>query len=125
MEKHEPTETNFSDVVETSVSFSPEDENAVSIASSRSPKMKKWAQTVATSTKRGCGKYWSSVFTVATLKQKIPLLTWLPNYRLKCLKNDLIAGVTVGLTVIPQGMAYAALAGLDLQVRCLFQVKKN
>jgi sodium-independent sulfate anion transporter 11 len=30
---------------------------------------------------------------------------------------DLVAGVTVGLTLIPQAIAYASLAGLDPQVR--------
>uniref|UniRef100_A0A2M4CBI8 Putative secreted protein n=1 Tax=Anopheles marajoara TaxID=58244 RepID=A0A2M4CBI8_9DIPT len=29
---------------------------------------------------------------------------------------DLIAGITVGLTVLPQGLAYATLAGLEPQV---------
>ncbi|CAK8675131.1 sodium-independent sulfate anion transporter-like [Clavelina lepadiformis] len=63
----------------------------------------------------GCTRYWSSTCSVDTVKQKLPIITWLPNYRLKTLKCDLIAGLTVGLTVIPQGMAYAALAGLELQ----------
>lgn len=40
----------------------------------------------------------------------IPVLNWLPRYtRLKAV-SDLIAGITVGLTMIPQSMAYAVLA---------------
>lgn len=31
-------------------------------------------------------------------------------------KGDLIAGITVALTVIPQGLAYALIAGLAPQV---------
>ena len=36
--------------------------------------------------------------------------------RLKELKGDLIAGLTLGLTVIPQSMAYAKIAELPTQV---------
>lgn len=32
------------------------------------------------------------------------------------MQSDLIAGLTVGLTVIPQGLAYAVVAGLPPQV---------
>lgn len=42
----------------------------------------------------------------------IPLLTWLPSYQLVTLKKDALAGITVGTMLIPQGMAYALLAGL-------------
>lgn len=34
--------------------------------------------------------------------------------------GDLVAGITVGLTVIPQALAYAGIAGLDPAVRILF-----
>ena len=34
---------------------------------------------------------------------RLPLLTWLPGYNVSDAVSDLIAGVTVGLTVIPQG----------------------
>lgn len=42
----------------------------------------------------------------------IPLMNQLKNYSAKQLRGDLNAGVTVGLLLIPQGMAYAMLAGL-------------
>lgn len=37
---------------------------------------------------------------------------WLPSYNRSLLKGDLSAGLTVGVMLIPQGMAYALLAGL-------------
>lgn len=43
---------------------------------------------------------------------RLPITKWLPKYRLVYLLNDFIAGVTVGLTAIPQGIAYAVVAGL-------------
>jgi SulP family sulfate permease len=42
----------------------------------------------------------------------IPILEWLPKYQRKYLGSDLLAGLTVGVMVIPQGMAYGMLAGL-------------
>lgn len=41
-----------------------------------------------------------------------PVLSWLPSYRREYLKGDLTAGITVAMMLIPQGMAYALLAGL-------------
>jgi len=46
------------------------------------------------------------------LKQFFPILSWLPNYKKEYLSNDLFAGLTVGVMLIPQGMAYALIAGL-------------
>ncbi len=47
-----------------------------------------------------------------SLKKFLPILTWLPTYHAKDLKGDLSAGLTVGVMLIPQGMAYAMLAGM-------------
>jgi SulP family sulfate permease len=44
---------------------------------------------------------------------KLPILEWLPTYKKEDFKGDLIAGLTVGIMLIPQGMAYAMIAGLD------------
>ena len=44
---------------------------------------------------------------------KFPILDWLPKYNQEQLKGDSIAGLTVGIMLIPQGMAYAMIAGLD------------
>lgn len=50
------------------------------------------------------------------LRKRIPIVDWLPKYNSEKLLNDAIAGITVGLTVMPQGLAYATLAGLEPQV---------
>ncbi len=42
----------------------------------------------------------------------IPAFSWLRTYNQSQLKGDLSAGITVGIMLIPQGMAYAMLAGL-------------
>ncbi len=47
------------------------------------------------------------------IKQFIPALEWLPKYDKKQFSGDLSAGLTVGVMLIPQGMAYSMLAGLD------------
>ena len=46
------------------------------------------------------------------IKKIIPILEWLPNYNKSLFKDDLVAGVTVGIILIPQGIAYALIAGL-------------
>ena len=46
------------------------------------------------------------------IKNHIPILLWLPNYRKSWFKSDLFAGLTVGVILIPQGIAYAIIAGL-------------
>jgi len=42
----------------------------------------------------------------------IPATSWLPNYQKQNLHGDITAGITVAVMLIPQGMAYAMLAGL-------------
>ena len=42
----------------------------------------------------------------------LPILTWLPNYERTWLRTDFIAGLTVVALLIPEGMAYAQLAGM-------------
>lgn len=46
------------------------------------------------------------------LEQYIPISDWLPEYHLPDIKKDLRAGLTVGVLLIPQSMAYATIAGL-------------
>lgn len=46
------------------------------------------------------------------ISKYIPILDWIKNYSASHFKGDVNAGVTVGIMLIPQGMAYAVLAGL-------------
>ena len=46
------------------------------------------------------------------IKSFFPILEWLGNYKKDWLKGDLSAGLTVGIMLIPQGIAYAMIAGL-------------
>lgn len=46
------------------------------------------------------------------MKDLFPIATWLPQYRVRDLRGDLVAGLTVGVLLIPQSMAYAILAGV-------------
>ncbi|KUJ19659.1 SulP family sulfate permease [Mollisia scopiformis] len=49
------------------------------------------------------------------LLQKVPVVQWLPKYSPRWLINDLIAGLTVGVILVPQALAYAKIAGIPLQ----------
>ena len=46
------------------------------------------------------------------MKNFIPILKWLPKYKKKNFYFDFVAGINVGILLIPQGMAYALIAGL-------------
>lgn len=46
------------------------------------------------------------------MKKIIPILEWLPSYKKQQLKGDFFAGITVAIILIPQGIAYAMIAGL-------------
>ncbi|KAF8476927.1 putative sulfate permease 2 [Kalaharituber pfeilii] len=52
-------------------------------------------------TLEGAWKFFLSLF---------PFLSWMGKYNMQWFLGDLIAGVTVGTVVVPQGMAYAGLA---------------
>ncbi|KAJ3624258.1 hypothetical protein MTP99_017898 [Tenebrio molitor] len=54
-------------------------------------------------------------FVKSALFNRVPILTWAPRYGSDKLISDAIAGITVGLTVMPQALAYATLAGLEPQ----------
>jgi sodium-independent sulfate anion transporter 11 len=45
----------------------------------------------------------------------VPFLHWIGHYNVQWLIGDLVAGITVGAVVVPQGMAYATLADLPVQ----------
>ncbi|KAI0432121.1 sulfate permease [Xylaria sp. FL1042] len=44
-----------------------------------------------------------------------PFLSWIGFYNLQWLTGDLVAGITIGAVVVPQGMAYAKLAELPVE----------
>ncbi len=46
------------------------------------------------------------------IKSFFPILDWATNYKKEWFKGDLSAGLTVGIMLIPQGIAYAMIAGL-------------
>jgi high affinity sulfate transporter 1 len=49
-------------------------------------------------------------------RKYLPILSWLPAYPPSWLRRDIVAGLTTAAVVIPQAMAYAALAGLPVEV---------
>ncbi len=57
-----------------------------------------------------------SFFSKMALYKRLPFTKWAPTYSSSYLLRDLIAGITVGMTAIPQGIAYATVAGLEPQV---------
>ena len=77
--------------------------------------------------KVSCFSFFSKLF---------PFLTWMRVYTLDTLRGDIIAGITCGLLIIPQGIAYANLAGLPAEyglytaltpgiIYCLFGTSKD
>jgi SulP family sulfate permease len=50
---------------------------------------------------------------MASVRRLLPFLNW-PRPSAALLRGEALAGITVGLMVIPQGVAYAALAGMPL-----------
>ncbi len=50
------------------------------------------------------------------LRSYFPFTDWLLNYKRENLSGDLIAGIIVAVMLVPQGMAYALLAGLPAEV---------
>ncbi|KZL84509.1 sulfate permease [Colletotrichum incanum] len=67
------------------------------------PTVKEWLSEHVP-TKSGSARYVRSIF---------PFTTWVLRYNTRWLVSDAIAGVTLGLVVIPQAMAYALLARLS------------
>ncbi|WP_321826596.1 SulP family inorganic anion transporter [Maribacter dokdonensis] len=46
------------------------------------------------------------------MKNIFPFLDWISSYKKTDFVKDLLAGITVGIVLVPQGMAYAMIAGL-------------
>lgn len=45
------------------------------------------------------------------IKNRLPITKWITSYTISLFCQDLLAGFTVGLTEIPQAIAYASIAG--------------
>lgn len=54
--------------------------------------------------------------TTKLLKRRLPIIDWLPKYTVNKAFADCMAGLTVALTAIPQGIAYGAVAGVPVEV---------
>jgi len=85
-----------------------EDRNATNYHEYResSPTVQNWIRSKIKNPNEGIRNYFLSFF---------PFITWITRYNRIWLVGDLVAGLTVGAIVIPQGMAYAKLAGLEPQ----------
>ncbi|EDV44085.1 uncharacterized protein Dana_GF16211 [Drosophila ananassae] len=62
-----------------------------------------------------CGSVGSkarSCCSIRTVHKYLPVTDWLPKYQWSFLPMDLVAGLTVGLTAVPQAIAYGAVANL-------------
>lgn len=53
--------------------------------------------------------------TKARKNRLLPILNWLPGYERGWLRGDILAGLTVLALLIPEGMAYAEIAGMPPQ----------
>lgn len=53
---------------------------------------------------------------IKALKRYLPIFQWLPAYDRQALTGDSLAGLMVAIMLVPQGMAYALLAGLPPEV---------
>ncbi|KAI5861835.1 putative sulfate permease [Durotheca rogersii] len=71
----------------------------------RQPTSREWLADIAPS-RRDLAAYLRSLF---------PFLSWIWFYNLQWFIGDLVAGVTIGAVVVPQGMAYAKLASLPVE----------
>lgn len=66
-----------------------------------------FGQIVRRATRRLC--------TTRQLANRLPIIRFARTYQMGYLYQDFVAGLTVGLTAIPQGIAYAVVAGLPPQ----------
>lgn len=62
-----------------------------------------------------CHWFRQRYFTREKLRRRVPFINWLPNYSLYDLKGDIIAGLSVAFTIVPQSLALAVLAGMPAQ----------
>eukprot|EP00804_Cyclotella_cryptica_P020977 CCRYP_009304-RA/>CCRYP_009304-RA protein AED:0.02 eAED:0.02 QI:74/1/1/1/1/1/2/72/780 len=71
-----------------------------------------WAKQL----KRSCGGQCRSKSAKQWIAAFFPMTAWLSTYKWRSyLQTDILAGLTVGVMIIPQSMSYAKLAGLPVQ----------
>ena len=58
----------------------------------------------------------TTLASYADWRSVVPIVRWLPNYNVRTLQADAVAGVTLAAYAIPVSMAYAGLAGLPPQL---------
>ncbi|TRM61717.1 sulfate transporter family-domain-containing protein [Schizophyllum amplum] len=84
--------------------------------------------------KESIGNPWQSAVGYAT--SLFPILSWLPRYNLGWFYGDVVAGLTVGMVLVPQGMSYAQIATLSPEyglyssfvgvlIYCIFATSKD
>ncbi|XP_071814451.1 sodium-independent sulfate anion transporter-like isoform X2 [Apostichopus japonicus] len=73
------------------------------------------SRTPLTSLKKDLRKRGKEYCSKERWMERFPISIWAPKYNFSKGLRDLIAGFTVGLTVIPQGLAYANIAKLPLE----------
>jgi SulP family sulfate permease len=49
------------------------------------------------------------------IQRLLPIARWLPAYKISWLRGDLLAGIVVWALIIPEGLAYAGIAGVPVQ----------
>ncbi|CAG8486729.1 3351_t:CDS:2 [Racocetra fulgida] len=54
-------------------------------------------------------------FSIRYIKSLFPIFSWIHHYNLTWFVSDIIAGITIGLVVIPQSMGYAKIATLPVE----------
>ena len=47
--------------------------------------------------------------------EKFPIIGWLPKYNYRWALNDFVAGLTLAIMLIPQSLAYAKIAKIEVQ----------
>ena len=111
-EKNKSSLTGFGDLIDdVTMTSSPEDENDELEKTGRLKKFKVrdrfWLDgNRQTKIQIWCVKsyHW---------RNRIPFLVWIQKYKIEFIVRDIVAGLTIGLMLIPQCLAYAELAGLD------------
>lgn len=76
------------------------------------PPASSWRSAASRRLKKSCS--WSPQSAKSKVLGSVPILKWLPRYRLKeWLLGDVMSGLIVGVLLVPQSIAYSLLASQD------------